>query len=192
MRLLLTSAAVLLASALSASATILVYEGPAPVKIYGTGTKQKKNQAYLVIETETSRAQLINFYAPRNGRDFAVLEPITLNSGTIPGVNGSTTVATGSVTTEPQPTDFDTIVLSFRGRNRNLDASLNLIHPRVISGIYRRTTKSFSDVTHVEQRFTLRFAKTITAAANRGDETLEEAVERVRIVLENRRYTEVQ
>ena len=190
MRPLLTSAALLLFSALSASATILIYEGPAPTKVYGTGGNQKKNRAYLILDTTTSQVQLVNFYAPKGRRDFMVEAPIPVHSGTIPGVKGSSTVATGTLSVEPQPTDFGTVVVSFRGRNRDLGKSVPGIYPRVLSGIYRRTSKNLTEVTHIEQRFTLRFSKTITDAANRSEETLEEAVRRVEMVLENRRFTE--
>jgi hypothetical protein len=188
MRLLLTFAA-LTFTALTASATIVIYEGPAPMKDYGAAENQKRNHAYLVVETETSRAQLINFYSPGNKRDFEVLEAMTMFSGTIPGANGSTTVATGTITREPQPTDFDTIVLSFRGKNSKLSNSPALIYPRVLTGVYRRTTKALGEISHIEQRFTLKHKQVITGAANRNGDTLEEAVQRVITVLENRRFT---
>jgi hypothetical protein len=188
MRLLAPVFAALLFSSLPASALILIYDGPAPAKGFGSAEKLRRNRTFLVLDTETSQAQMVNFFGRKRTKDFDVIGPVPMDSGSIPGARGSQSVATGVLRTEPQPSDFDTIAISYRGKNVVLDRAPQLIAPRFISGVLRRTTKNLADISHIEQRFLVEFNKKLTKAAKANEETLEEAVERVKTILENKGY----
>ena len=58
-------------------------------------------------------------------------------------------------------------------------------------GIFRRTTKNLADVSHIEQRFTVKFERTLSNASNNNNETLEQSVERIKTVLENKGFEEL-
>ena len=188
MRLLAPVLALVLFSALPASALIIIYDGPAPAKGFGAADKLRRNRTFLVLDTVSSQAQLVNFFGKGKSKDFDVVGPIPMDSASIPGARGSQSVATGILRTEPQPSDFDTIAVSYRGKNVVLDRSPQLIAPRVINGIFRRTTKNLADVSYIEQRFLVRYNKTLTKAAKTNEETLEEAVIRITTILENKGY----
>jgi hypothetical protein len=188
MRLLASILAAVLFASLPASATILIYDGPAPAKGFGAAETLRRNRSFLILDTITSQAQLVNFFGKGKSKDYDVVGPIPMDSASIPGARGSQSVATGILRTELQPSDFDTIAMSYRGKNVVLDRSPQLIAPRVISGTFRRTTKNLADISHIEQRFLVTFNKTLTKAAKTNEETLEQAVERVTMILENKGF----
>ncbi len=189
MKLFATLTALLL-SHIAASAAILIFDGPAPVKTYGSESGVRRNRAILVYDTATSQVGIINYFGGRGrGRGEQVfLGAISVDGGTISQKRGSITVLSGVSRTNPQGEDFDTRMVSLRGRNSLLNRTTDLTGPRVLSGTARVTNRIGTVLTHWEQSFSAVYQRKLSNAANAANDTFAAAIDRVETDLEKRGF----
>ncbi|RYD73968.1 MAG: hypothetical protein EOP84_20670 [Verrucomicrobiaceae bacterium] len=189
MKLFATLAA-LLVSLTSAQAEILIFDGPAPTKSYGSETEPKRNHAMLVYDTTAGQFGIINYFGKRKQRKGEQDSPIrfAVNGGTIPIKRGSMTVLTGVSYTMPEGGDFDSRMVSLRGKNSLLNRTTDLTGPRILSGIARITNRTGAVLVHWEQSFSAVYESKLSDAANTEGDSFEEAIDRVTMVLQNRGY----
>lgn len=187
---LLTTLATLLLSQLAASAAILIFDGPAPMKTYGSEPGVRRNRAMLVYDTTTGQVGIINYFGGRGrGRgeqDF--FGSIAVDGGTISQKRGSITVLSGVSRTNPQGEDFETRMVSLRGRNSLLNRTTDLTGPRVLSGTARITNRIGTVLTHWEQSFSVVYNRKLSSAANAANDSFDNAIDRVELDLQKRGF----
>lgn len=186
MKILAAIAALLLTSVV-APAAILIFDGPAPMKTFGTDFSPKRNRAMLVYDTTGGQIGIINYFGSRGRGQQIPFEPLPVDGGMISLRRGSMTVLTG-VTRSADAGDFNTNFVNFRGKNALLNRSLNLSGPRVLSGTARVTAKTGAQVTHTEQSLSLVYQTKLSNAANEANDSFEQALNRITIELQNRGY----
>ncbi len=183
----LAAVAALFLTSVFAPAAILIFDGPAPMKTFGTDYSTAKNRAMLVYDTTSGQIGIINYHGRRGRGQQHPIAPLAVNGGTISLKRGSMTVLTG-VEQFAAAGDFDTRFVNFRGRNDLLNRSANLTGPRVLSGTARVTTRYGGDFTHTEQSFSLAYQTKLSNASNAANDTFENALNRITIVLQNRGF----
>lgn len=182
--------ATILFSITSAQAAILIFDGPAPLKSYGTETSVRKNHSVLVYDTTAGQIGIINYSGKRrNGNgEQNFMGTLSVDGGTVPIRRGSITILSGVSRTTPEAGDFSTRLVSFRGRNSVLNQTTDLTGPRVIAGIARVTNRTSAVLTHWEQSFSLVYQSKLSDAANIANDSFDDALNRVAIDLQNRGY----
>jgi hypothetical protein len=144
----------------------------------------------MVYDTTVGQVGIINYSGGRGrGRgEQTFLASLQVDGGTVSLKRGSITVLSGVTRTSAESPDFQTQMVSFRGRNSRLNRTTDLTGPQILNGIARTTSRSGTTLAHLEQSFSLVYQAKLSNAANIANESFEEALRRAATDLEKRGF----
>lgn len=184
------AALLLFSAAVSARADILIYNGLAPAREFGLATRIRREREIFVIDTDHQQIQRLHAGIMGRQRVFSVgnVEAIHI----IQPILGrrTFTVVSEAETTTGSGTDFTTESLYLRGLNVRVRVASGAtrLAPRLLGGTERTVVQDNTQVSSVEQAYAVFINEILTVASNNANETLDEAVTRVTISLQNAGY----